>query len=62
MAQNHKSIFSDTKGNLEIACKAGDVLSHENSLADSDEEQTETSHSRYQKEDGEEDLTSTSES
>ena len=54
--------FSDTHGNLEIASKAGDVLSHENSETDSDEEQTETSHNSYQEEDGKEDLTSTSES
>lgn len=54
--------FSDTHSNLEIASKAGDVLSHENSETDSDEEQTETSHGSYLEEDGEEDLTSTSES
>lgn len=55
-------IFSDTYGNLEIASKARDVLSHENSDTDSDEEQTETSHSSYQEDDGEEELTSASES
>ena len=61
MVQSHKSIFSDTHSNLEIASNA-DVLSHENSETDSDEEQTETSHGSYPEEDGEEDLTSTSES
>ena len=55
-------IFSDTHGNLEIASKARDVLSHENSDTDSDEEQLETSHSSYQEDDGEEELTSASES
>ncbi|CAH3180150.1 unnamed protein product, partial [Porites lobata] len=37
-----------------------DVLSHENSDTDSDEEQLETSHSSYQEDDGEEELTSAS--
>lgn len=55
-------IFSDTHGNLEIASKARDVLFNENSDTESDEEQTETSHSSYQEEDGDKDLTSTSES
>ncbi|CAH3124184.1 unnamed protein product, partial [Pocillopora meandrina] len=39
-----------------------DVLSHENSDTESDEEQTKTSHSSYQEDDGEEELTSASES
>lgn len=55
-------IFSDTHGNLEIASKARDVLPHENSDTDNDEEQTETSHSSYQEDNGEEELTSASES
>ena len=55
-------IFSDTHGNLEIASKASDVLSDADSYAGSDEEQTDRSHSSYQEEDGEADLTSTSES
>ena len=51
-------IFSDIHSNLEIASKERDVLSHENSDTDSEEEQTETSHSSYQEEDGEDDLAS----
>ena len=55
-------IFSDTHGNLEVASKASDVLSNVNSETDSDVEQTDTSHSSCQEEDGEANLTSTSES
>jgi len=47
---------------LEVASKASDVLSDADSYAGSDEEQTDTSHSSYQEEDGQADLTSTSES
>ena len=49
--------FSDTHGNLEIASKASDVLSDADSYPGSDEEQTDTSHSGYQEEDGEGNLT-----
>ena len=55
-------ILSDTHGNLEVASKASDVLSDVDSYPGSDEEQADTSHSGYQEEDGETDLTSTSES
>ena len=56
------SILSDTHGNLEVASKASDVLSDVDSHPGSDEEQADTSHSCYQEEGGETDLTSTSES
>lgn len=46
-------IFSDTRGNFEIASKASDVLSGEDSCTESDEEQTDTSRSSHQEEDGE---------
>ena len=53
-------ILSDTHGNLEVVSKASDVLSDVDSYPGSDEEQADTS--GYQEEDGETDLTSTSES
>ena len=54
--------MSDTHGDLEVASKASDVLSDVDSYPGSDEEQADTSHIGFQEEDGETDLTSTSES
>ena len=55
-------IFSDTHGNLEIGSKVSDVLSDADSYPGSDVDQTDTSRNDYQEEDGEANLTSTSES